>query len=264
LLYVNIKFIKLDKLKVYGDEMSKVSAVKRIKKIMQERKISQVEIAKAANVTPQAITRWFKTESISTQSLMAVAKYLNVDIEWLISGEETRYKTYQKNNTGIREGNAAYAAPIEAWDESMPLGKGEVAVPFYSEVELSAKSGSRSEIKIDVNGPKLHFQKSSLQKHGVQIEHAACVKVSGNSMEPVIPDGATVGIDTSKTEIKDGDMYAIDWDGALFIKILYRRPSGAIRIRSFNSDEYQDEELSLQEAQSIRVIGRLFWYSVLR
>ena len=83
-------------------------------------------------------------------------------------------------------------------------------------------------------------------------------------MEPVIPDGATVGVDTAFTNIVDGEMYAINWAGELYVKVLTRKPGGGLRIRSFNVDEYPDENLSPDEAQSVKVIGRVFWYSVLR
>jgi phage repressor protein C with HTH and peptisase S24 domain len=81
-------------------------------------------------------------------------------------------------------------------------------------------------------------------------------------MEPVLPDGAVVGVDTSKTGIKDGQMYAIDQDGLLRVKLLYRLPNG-IRVRSFNRDEYADEDYFYHEANKINIIGQVFWYSVL-
>lgn len=83
-------------------------------------------------------------------------------------------------------------------------------------------------------------------------------------MQPVLPDKATVGIDTGSTKIKDGEMYAIDHDGMLRVKILHRLPGGGIRIRSFNRDDYPDEDYSAEHAANIRILGRVFWYSVMR
>ena len=57
-------------------------------------------------------------------------------------------------------------------------------------------------------GRKLRFGKYTLRKKNIDPASAACVTVSGNSMEPVLPDGSTVGVDTSARTIKDGDMYA--------------------------------------------------------
>jgi len=141
------------------------------------------------------------------------------------------------------------------------LENDEVALPFFREVELSAGSG-RNQIQ-ENHGDKLRFAKRTLKERNVDAGSAACVTVSGNSMEPVLPDGATIGIDTSKTAIKDGDIYAIDHDGHLRVKMVYRMPNG-IRLKSFNNDEWPDEFYSTEDSQGIKIMGRVFWWSVLR
>ena len=241
------------------------SVTGRLWSAMQDVGVTKAELARAANVTPQAAGKWFKTNSISRESLDACAKRLGVSIKWLINGEGDKFP---ENVISIskrmhdQSSNVDSFIELDPWDSKTPVNEDEVEVPFYMEVELSAGNGS--EVHLETEGPKLRFSKSTLRRHGIDPTHAACVKVSGNSMEPVIPDGATVGIDTANTMIKDGDMYAIDWAGALFVKTLTRRPGGGLRIRSFNLDEYPDENLSPEEAKLVRVIGRVFWYSVLR
>ncbi|ANB27206.1 XRE family transcriptional regulator [Alteromonas stellipolaris] len=229
----------------------------RLKEVMLKHGVRNADLARVADVSPQAVGRWFKTNSISKKSLSAISKHFNIPLDWLMTGEGSL-----TGPSKISESSAEYIGSIDSWDSKTPLSEDDVEVPFYMEVELSAGNGSA--IQIETNGPKLRFSKATLRKRGVDVEAAACVRVSGNSMEPVIPDGATVGVDTSKVDIiKDGDMYAIDWAGSLFVKILNRRPGGGISIRSFNSDEYPTENLSFEETKDVRVIGRVFWYSVL-
>ncbi|MGV2871551.1 XRE family transcriptional regulator [Colwellia sp. E150_009] len=248
--------------------MKENSVTSRLWQSMQDKNVSKADLARAAEVTPQAAGRWFKTNSISKASLNACAKYMGVSLTWLMTGEDIHLdkeasEDKPKYNINTLPQHPGFSVSrIESWDSKTPLDEDEVEVPFYMEVELSAGNGFASQI--EHKGPKLRFSKSTLKRQGVDSSHAACVQVSGNSMEPVIPDGATVGIDTAKSNIKDGDMYAIDWDGALYIKTLYRIPGGGIRIRSFNIDEYPDENLTKEEVKHIRVIGRVFWYSVLR
>ncbi|RDK90933.1 LexA family transcriptional regulator [Enterobacillus tribolii] len=146
---------------------------------------------------------------------------------------------------------------IEPWDASTPLDDDEVEVPFLKEVQLAAGSGSV--FREDHNGFKLRFAKSTLRRLGVQFSNAVCVEVIGNSMEPVLPDGATVGVDTGSREIKDGKMYAIDYGDLLRVKVLYAIPGGRVKIRSYNSEEHQEEVRDLSE---IRIVGRVFWSSV--
>ena len=80
-------------------------------------------------------------------------------------------------------------------------------------------------------------------------------------MEPVLRNGATVGVDVGNTRIIDGDLYAITHGGQLRVKQAYRLPGGGIRLRSFNRDEHPDEEYTPDEvsAQEIEIIGRVFW-----
>ncbi|MCY1297396.1 HTH-type transcriptional regulator PrtR [compost metagenome] len=59
-------------------------------------------------------------------------------------------------------------------------------------------------------------------------------------------------------------MYAIDHAGELRVKVLYRLPGGGLRIRSYNDAEYPDERYDAEYVEhNIRIIGKVFWYSVL-
>ncbi|MDI2595366.1 XRE family transcriptional regulator [Pseudomonas sp. N3-W] len=153
---------------------------------------------------------------------------------------------------------------IQPWDEDTPLDDDEVYVPFLREVELAAGSGR---FAIEENeGAKLRFFKTDLRRNNVQFVNAKCVLVSGNSMLPVLRDGATVGINVGKnslSDIVDGDMYAIAHHGQLRVKQLYRLPSG-IRLRSFNRDEHPDEDYTFADIQDqqISILGHVFWWGM--
>ena len=153
---------------------------------------------------------------------------------------------------------------IDTWDEQTPLGEDEVYVPFLHEVELSAGSG-RFAIEESDSG-KLRFFKRDLRQNNVQFSNAKCVSVSGNSMVPVLRDGATVGVNLGKNSLKDivdGEMYAINHNGQLRVKQLFRIPTG-IRLRSFNRDDHPDEDYTFSDIQEqqISIIGHVFWWAM--
>ncbi len=152
---------------------------------------------------------------------------------------------------------------MDAWDSQTPLDEDEVELPLFREVELAAGAGATQ--VIENHGAKLRFAKSTLSRAGVPAEAAACAFVRGNSMEPVMPDGTCVGVNTADKTIKDGEIYAIDHGGMLRVKYLHRRPGGGIKIVSQNASEHPVEEVTAEEmAANVRVIGRVFWWSVLR
>jgi len=230
----------------------------------------QKALALICGVSQKAARKWLEAEAIPsvTQNLPVIVRHFQstgVTIEWLLTGNPAyspEAEHHIEEQKQAYSSNAEWRGSLDPWDGSTPLREDEVELNFFREVELSAGSG-RCEVQ-ENHGSKLRFAKSTLKKQGVDAANAACVIVTGNSMEPVLPDGAAIGIDISKTTIKNGDMYAIDHNGHLRVKLVYRMPDNGIRLRSFNADEWPDEHYSGKAADTIKILGRVFWYSVLR
>lgn len=158
--------------------------------------------------------------------------------------------------------NAELIGMMSAWDSSTPLHDDEVAIPLYKEVEMAAGYGA-TEV-IEVPGRLLRFAKSTLREAGVLEQNAACATISGRSMERLIMNGATIGIDRGTTNVIDGEIYAFDHDGMLRVKYLYRLPGGGLRIRSENDEEFPDEIIQPEQLNHIRILGWVFWWSTVR
>ncbi|SHO57824.1 S24 family peptidase [Vibrio quintilis] len=232
-----------------------MSASERIKQRMQALGLKAVNIVKLTGASKGSVSQWVNGASKpSGQNLIALCKALQCQPDWLLLGDSAPADQSE-------HGNASWLGEMDPWNSQTALSSDEVELPFFTEVALSAGHGM-AEVR-ENHGPKLRFARATLKQQNVDPQHAACVRVSGNSMEPVLPDGATVGVDTASTAVKDGKMFAIDHDGMLRVKTLYRVPGGGLRIRSFNHEEYPDETYSGDEVQQIRIIGKVFWYSVL-
>lgn len=177
-------------------------------------------------------------------------------VEWIEKG-----KGDTRSTSWTAEPRRSYAiGQIEPWSSSTPLDADDVEVPFYKEVEMAAGMGSPH--SVEINGRKLRFAKSTLRAAGVSPENAACATVTGNSMERLIMDGATIGIDRGRTQVKDGKIYAIDHGGMLRVKYLYRTPGGGLRLHSENEVEHPDEMLLAEQVtQDIKILGWVFWWS---
>ena len=224
----------------------------------------KVAIAEKCGITPQAINGWITTGRIDKDNLAVISEMTGYELNWLITGNGLKLKTIKPSlpapiTENKIESNAIWYGEFDLWDSSTPLRDDEVALPFFREVKLSAGKGI-SEVQ-ENHGAKLRFAKSTLKRKGISTADAACVVVSGNSMEPVLPDGSTIGIDTSKTDIINGKMYAIDHDGQLRVKMIYNLPGGGLRLKSFNTEEWPDEPYL--DTSKIRILGQVFWSSVL-
>ena len=144
------------------------------------------------------------------------------------------------------------------WSSNTPLPKDDyVFVPFLKETELRGGAGS-FEIP-DYNGFRLPFGKATLHRKGIMPDNVICCTLTGDSMEPRIPEYATIAVDKGIERIRDGKIYAFQHDDLFRVKYLYRLPGNKVRIRSDN-ENYEDE---IVDGEEIRIIGRVFWWSVL-
>ncbi|WP_236236587.1 XRE family transcriptional regulator [Pseudomonas faucium] len=250
----------------------------RIKAARLHANLTQSQLAEKVGIAQTAISQLESGKTHRSTYLFQIAAACGVSASWLISGDgemlvpeggkqEEINRLFllgmEEGRTGIPAGSwsgaSSEVAPISVWDDETPLDDDEVEIPFLREVELSAGSG-RTVIERSTSS-KLRFGKRSLRAHNVQFDQAVCVVVSGNSMEPVLPDGSTVGVNIGQTQVIDGKMYAIKHDGQLRVKVLYRIPGGGVRLRSFNQSEHPDESYTAEEMaeKSIEIIGRVFW-----
>lgn len=212
----------------------------------------QSNLARLLNVSPQVVKNW-ETRGVSASGLVNAAKVIGVSVAWVETGEGEMAAIKQP------ESNALPLGKIDEWDNNTPLSDDDCEAPLYKEIKLSAGNGFADDIE-DYNGYKLRFSRKTLRKHGISPENVVCVMADGDSMEPVFPSGATLGIDTGSKTIRDGQIYAINHGGLLRTKILHKLPENKVRIRSYNQSEYPDEEASLDD---LSVIGRVFWWSVM-
>ncbi|HGJ5891017.1 MAG TPA: XRE family transcriptional regulator [Arsenophonus apicola] len=221
----------------------------RIKQARLAKKMTQAELAEKLSVTPQSVQQWETSTEPKKNRLMKIANVLNIDLNWLLFGK--KYKDGRlKNEMNFRE--------ISEWDNSTPLGDDEVEIPYYKSIELAAGNGCNG--NKDYNGFKLRYSRSTLRKYGIPIKSVYAFTVHGNSMEPVIPNGATVFVNCCDNSIIDGGIYFIEQEELFRIKILLRQPGKKVIIRSFNSIEYPDE---IADLDTVKVIGRVFNASVM-
>lgn len=236
----------------------------RLRARMTELDMTATNLSSKVGVSKSTITFWRNGTNRATGSnLMELAKVLKCNPEWLETGKGAMDLRTQAPDERRVESNASILGYIAPWDDSTPLDDDEVAIPLLKDVRVAAGSGEISEEFF--TGKKIRMGKYTLKNRGVSPDDAVCVTVSGNSMEPALPDGSTVGMDRAQTAIKDGKVYVIKHDGELRVKQVYRRPGGGIRLRSFNQAEHPDEEYTPEQMaeKDIWVVGKVFWSSVL-
>lgn len=225
----------------------------RLRALLRECHLSATDFAANRKVTPQHVNNWFK-RGIPMARLDEVAELLTVNARWLRTGEGPKHPSDSANENNGGDPNASPHANRSSL-------RSDVEVPVYKETETAPGNT----IIAEAPGKKIRLPLHVLQSMNINIDHAICVAMVGNSMADKIQDGSVIGIDRGLTRIIDGEMYAMEHGGMLRVKYLYRLPGNGLRLRSHNSAEHPDELFTAEqiEQQGIRVLGWVFWWSTL-
>lgn len=248
------------------------TVAERLTYAMSQRKMVQEALAERVGCSQTAIQKITSGKTQTSRMISRIARALAVDLDWLELGiipSADKIALAEKHGAAGKYMPEDESLPVDlgelsTWDDATPLDEDEVLVPLFKEVEL-ASGGGRSVVS-ESSTDRLRFSKRTLRKCGVDIHNAACATNTGNSNYPLILPNASLGIDKGMTRVHDGEIYAIDHSGLLRVKFLYRLPGGGLKLRSFNRDEYTDEEYSFDDImeQRIQILGRVFWWSSIR
>ncbi|AZC70574.1 S24 family peptidase [Pseudomonas chlororaphis] len=240
----------------------------RFREALEESGLTGAQLARILDLeNDQNITNW-KARGVPAYMVGDVALTLVVEREWL-EGKDAPMRTASTERHPPRPENGSPLYVLELmspWDSGTPLDADEVELRLYKEVEVLSGPGKTPRMEVqEVTGPKLRFSRATMHSCGVDPSNAVFAINQSSSNHPLILADATVGIDTGMTRIVDGEMYAIDHDGHFRINFLQRTTTG-IKLKSFNSAEFADEEYEFEQimAQRFVILGRIFWWSSIR
>ena len=249
----------------------------RIKKARKHAGFTQSELAELVGIAQTAISQLESGKTLRSTYLVQIAKACSVNSLWLASGEGEMLQPEDSltltrsvideifHGESLEDGqrNQEFRDRLEALQTASQISPSDsyanTQIPYMIEMDDPARPG-KTTIEVSVTA-SLTVSDEVLRKQAVGAESVVAVAVRGNSMSPVLQDGSSVLVNMRDTAINDGKMYAIDHDGQIRVKTLYRLPGGGLRVRSFNVAEHPDESytpIELQEGR-IRVIGRVFW-----
>ncbi|MDR1710020.1 MAG: hypothetical protein LBS70_09920 [Candidatus Accumulibacter sp.] len=133
---------------------------------------------------------------------------------------------------------------------------GFVYVPRY---DVQASAGHGSVIYDESIVDRLAFKREWIQHLGLDPSQLALIDVRGDSMSPTIDSGDILLLDTRNDQAKSEGVYVINLNGALLVKRLRIRISGAIEIVSDNP-QYGSETISKEELAGLIIVGRVVWH----
>ena len=257
---------------------------------------SQEQLGDALGVSFTTIARWEKDQSPIPSDKLVGMGVLGLDAVYILTGKTGDVagfqKPHSKKNNGIAESQNTKpatspvlgdeivadqmadgtcgeilrgttdevirhlrerAAPYEAGRDRTPDVNDYAWIPLY-DVEVSAGSGRFFDNENILT--YLAFTKYGLRKQGLQPEMLACVRVSGDSMEPTIQSNDAVMIDMRQTTADSG-IFVFRVGEVLYLKRLVREGAG-VRVISDN-DIYPS--WLIQPGEDFQIVGKRVWHA---
>lgn len=203
----------------------------RLKLVMNNESV--LSFSQKVGVSEGTIRNLLKNGLPRLDNLVAIAEAGNVNIEWLATGEGKPNKDLLAKNNEMDE---------------------FALIPGYN-IQISAGNGSQGEQEQVTR--KLAFRHKWLKFKGLKEKDLVLVFTKGDSMEPTISDNNTLMIDTSQQQLVDGSIYVIRNNEHLVVKRIQNTLKGFYLIS--DNKEYEKVEVTYNEADDLKIIGRVVW-----
>jgi len=94
---------------------------------------------------------------------------------------------------------------------------------------------------------------------GHRPQDVVCVRVKGDSMEPVMPDGSIVAVDISRLQVTwhRPKPALVGFEGAVTVKLVRALPGGRLELRAYNETAWPSRQCSLDQAE---IRGQVLWW----
>ena len=194
--------------------------------------LSQEELAEHVGVTKSTISQWERGVFYPKHKYINIlAKFFTVSVETLID----RKKTIKINES-----------------ECCEITK----IPFYHSINAAAGSGYQNDFNDTYDYEFISLKDLPYKKN---YDDIFCIKVSGDSMEPVLKNGSLIVVDASQKDLIDGSMYVFIQDDFIRVKI-FSYEKQQIKVVSYNS-RYKDEYYRFDEISDLHIIGKVVFYA---
>lgn len=241
------------------DKKVRNSISTNLKKLLESRGLTQVELSELVNIPASTLSGYFAERSTPTpgniQKLADFFKVKKGDIDprydynvfkepWIQSIKQSTPTT-----DSVKENETYYNAYYN-----------------YKYFPVSVSAGALENIESQMDYTPVVLPDEILGKY-VGDKNIIILKVNGESMNNIIPDGSYIVVDTSKKhaiDIKDRDIVVIAENGSYTVKrYINDKTNKRFIFKPDSSDDtYLPIEISYSKASEIELIGRVIKYIV--
>ncbi len=210
--------------------------------------VSKADVARHFDVKPPSVQGWLKHGRISKSHIEKLLAYFSDVVgpeHWGIS------------STGFGRADLGPAVqtplrPVVVVESDEDIQHEVFAIPRYR-VKASAGSGEPV-FEIDTEGTPNYCRSGWALKNGFKPDSLFSIVAAGDSMEPTIPDGASLIVHRT-SEIANGKVHVICRGTQCYVKRLFAQMDGSVLVRSDNQDVYKDMTVSMDDTETLHVVG---------
>ncbi|SDV49790.1 XRE family transcriptional regulator [Chitinasiproducens palmae] len=210
----------------------------RIKQLREANGLSMEALAKRVGVSAwQTVQQWEREEKGTAPKrarLQAVADALGTTPEYLLVGD---------------------AGAERADDDAEFVG--------VHVLNVKASAGAGRLVFEESAVGLMAFRTDFLRSMSIARQDAVMMTVQGMSMEPTLPDGSVVLVDTSQTNPRARGVFVVLVDDELMIKRVRVEKNGDLVLTSDNPDKttFPDRKFAAAGKKLVQIKGRARWFS---
>lgn len=224
-------------MKTYGE---------RVRERREELGMTQAQLAKAIGAKNPSTIGNIENRPGESRFTLELAKALGVNPDWLKTGTAPKeaYNLGPAIETPLR--------PVVVVETQDDIKHDIIEVPRYT---LKASAGNGQPVlEVDREGTPNYCRAGWAKQNGYKPELLFSMRMTGISMQPTIPDGASLIVHRQQ-EIESGRIHIICRDGECFVKRLYKQMDGSLLIHSDNDQAYKDILLQPGDPIELHVVG---------
>lgn len=242
---------------------------KIIESIRLAKGLSQSDLARALQVSPQAVQKWEAGGMPRPSRLADIAAALGVSVTFLLDQESQvfGYPDYASRAMASFQ----YADPLPLSDETKQALRDQHKATSWAHIPVTLSEHPdlvdvpRVKFKLSAgvtgfaveqdqgSGPPIFFRRDFFEDNGYRPDALLAVRVTGSSMEPSLWEGDLVVINTNDVSPSDGEPFALNYEGELVIKRL-KRDAGEWWATSDNPDQRRFAPKRCTE--DVKIIGK--------
>lgn len=206
---------------------------------------SQAQFVAVTGINQGELSGLLRTKSFGEKKARSLEATAGMPIGWLdvAADDQLRLSLGSAVQTPLR--------PVVVVESDDQVPEGMIIIPRYT-VKASAGHGEPV-LEVDTEGQPNYFRSGWAQKNGYKPDGLFSIVATGDSMEPTIPNGASL-IVHRQAEIVSGRVHVLCRGDECYVKRLIRQMDGSILVKSENPD-YKDVLISQDDPIPLHIVG---------